>query len=646
MTAQEVRKLPYLEWKNDWAWMERMRGKQWEKLIHRERTHYRHLTQQSSVKTKAIQMKEELIQARNYLYVEGFHAGSGQIDIVLTPEKQFLWKRSWHKRYQKAYELDVDQDHVWYVTAGNEPYEQQLYCENHKGQQIWTKSDVVAEVAVVGPYCYYIKTDNGIKTDGLYCCDAVTGRKERRIYEEKNPERSIGLIKGGYRTLYFISEDPERSEIFRIQGEQVIPLFPSSLSQIPLGCPPDSKEDVALIRETRYGPWKAYGFPLNQWKFPPRNQVGEIGWINLHTGHMITVYEGSESLWYCSPHHSAKLLLHLKAGSFFYNAWEAWEQMPHQCFMVQTPNTSPFLLHVVQEKLFRKPSSWPIPKPLTFPSMEIHKWKASSVNDETKIPYTVVYEKGSTPKAVLIYVYGAYGMNTPVQWPHSFWYPLLKRRWAIAFAFVRGGGDHTEKWANDARRENRHRSLDDYEGVIRSVQQRLGLPPSKTVMYGRSAGGVPVGGLVARWPKGELAGAAFTEVPYVDVLRTSTNPELPLTIGEYKEFGQPATILTDFHELLHVSPINSLPAEGAPGMFVLSRVGLLDRQVYAYESFKWIQRLRGYVSPDQVASSDPKQKYVIYERNEDHVYRSKVFPHFRGLDLAVLDSWAEDKLQV
>ena len=188
--------------------------------------------------------------------------------------------------------------------------------------------------------------------------------------------------------------------------------------------------------------------------------------------------------------------------------------------------------------------------------------------------------------------------------------------------------------------------MDDLEAVIRASQHRLQLRPTHTVLYGRSAGGVPVGAMVARWPKGELIGAAFTEVPYVDVLRTSTNPDLPLTVGEYKEFGNPRTRVTNFRELLHVSPINSLSAEGAPGVFVLSRVGLQDKQVYAYESFKWIQRLRGHVSPDTVEQDDaPKQKYVTYERNEEHVYRSEVFPHFRGMDLAILEAWAEQYLR-
>jgi hypothetical protein len=74
-------------------------------------------------------------------------------------------------------------------------------------------------------------------------------------------------------------------------------------------------------------------------------------------------------------------------------------------------------------------------------------------------------------------------------------------------------------------------------------------------------------------------------------------------------------------------------------------VGLLDKQVFAYESFKWIQKLRGYTSNDDVSSNDPKGKYVTFERNEAHQYRPSRFPRFRAIDLAILDNWAEGKLK-
>jgi protease II len=126
------------------------------------------------------------------------------------------------------------------------------------------------------------------------------------------------------------------------------------------------------------------------------------------------------------------------------------------------------------------------------------------------------------------------------------------------------------------------------------------------------------------------------------MLRDTTNPKLPLTVGEYKEFGNPRASLLNFDELLHVSPVNALPADGA-SMFVLTRVGLLDRQVYAYESFKWIQHLRGS-NADII--TDPQGKYVIYDNHEAHVYgRTKYIPA-HAMDLAILDAWAKKQLRI
>ena len=280
---------------------------------------------------------------------------------------------------------------------------------------------------------------------------------------------------------------------------------------------------------------------------------------------------------------------------------------------------------------------------MTFAPLEVHRYHVASA-DGTRVPFVCIRQKGVTPKAQFIYVYGSYGSTTPVNWPYQQWYPLLQRKWVIVFAMVRGGGDVDAAWADAARREHRHVTIDDFEAVIRGSQKRHGLGPAQTVIYGRSAGGVPVGAIVSRYPHGQLVGAAFTEVPYVDVLRTSSNPDLPLTVGEYKEFGNPRENILNGKELLSVSPINTLHSEGAPGVFVMSHVGLLDRQVFAYESFKWIQRLRGTASWEE-RDSDPKGKYVTFEKKEAHQYRPQSSSRFRAMDLAILDAWAEGRLR-
>jgi oligopeptidase B len=302
------------------------------------------------------------------------------------------------------------------------------------------------------------------------------------------------------------------------------------------------------------------------------------------------------------------------------------------------------MFHLINDKIVRDERRIKIEYPIDFKPVDVHRFHTKS-KDGTSVPYIIIKEKGVKPKAQLIYVYGAYGSSTPIGWPYSQWYPLIKRKWAIVFALVRGGGDIDAGWAELARRENRHLSVDDYEAVIKASKIKLNLDADKTVIFGRSAGGLPVGAIVSRFPDGHLVGAAFTEVPYVDVLRTSSNPDLPLTIGEYDEFGNPLENILNFKELLSVSPINTLPTDGAPGVFVMSRVGLLDKQVFAYESFKWIQKLRGFASQDESITVDPKMKYVTFERKESHFYRPGKFSRSRGIDLAILDNWVDGKLR-
>jgi protease II len=494
-------------------------------------------------------------------------------------------------------------------------------------------------MAVIGNLYYYIRLIETFRTIELRVCNAMTGKGDRILYREENPERDIYLWKTVNRTLYFKSSDPKTDDLYRIDGMNLIPLYKKSVMQMPLGLSAEG-DDCVLIRNSRIEPWKAIGRPVSAWNFPKE----EIRWVNLFSGHVITVNEGEQSIWYCAEKKRPILLCKLKVGSIEPNNWSTWENMLVESFIVNSPNSLPYLFNIVDHKICKVPSNIAIKRPMRFKPLEVHRFHTTS-KDGTKVPYVIVHQKGIKPKAQFIMVYGAYGTITPVDWPYESWYPLLSRKWAMVYAMVRGGGDIDERWTEVARRNNRHVVVDDFEAIIRNSQRKLELGPDKTVIYGRSAGGLPIGAIVSRFPDGTLVGAAFTEVPYVDVLRTSSNPKLPLTIGEFKEFGNPKERILNFKELLSVSPIDTLPPGGAPGVFVLSRVGLLDKQVLAYESFKWIQRLRGEATPDESHPSNPRGKYVTIERNEAHQYSYKVFSKCRAHDLAIMNAWVDGTLR-
>jgi hypothetical protein len=642
MTGEEVRDLGYLKWRDPLAWMESMRGKRWETLIAREKRHFNSLTSQPHVEKETRQMEKELLLAKQYSLLFGFKIGCGTINIIISPNARFYWKWTWSKTGRPAYDIDVQGNIVWYVTSDEDKhFRNQLICESADGETIWTKTAVSSQIAIIGELCYFIKVLDYFTTSELCVCNAQTGNDTRVIYREKDKRRNITLIKGANRTLYLKTEDPVDTRIFKVVGREIIPLAKTTLIQMPLG---ESiyGDDCLLIRNSHYEPWTAKGKPIEEWLLPDE----EIEWANIQSGHLITIHEGSQTIWFCAPRKKPQKLFKIKVGSIEPNIWARWESLLIQSFIVKSPFHIPCIINVINTKvLLDETTPMKISKPIRFEPLEVHRFHTLS-KDGTSVPYVVINEKGIKPKAQLVYVYGAYGASTPIGWPYQSWYPLLKRKWAIVFALVRGGGDIDAAWAEMARRDNRHLSVDDFESVIRDAQKKLKLGPEETVIYGRSAGGVPVGAIVARFPDGQLVGAAFTEVPYVDVLRTSSNPDLPLTIGEYDEFGNPLERIQNFKELLKVSPINTLPSDGAPGVFVIDRVGLLDRQVFAYESFKWIQKLRGHSSPDESISSAPRGKYVTFERDEGHQIRPHKFPRSRATDLAILDSWVERKLKL
>jgi protease II len=208
--------------------------------------------------------------------------------------------------------------------------------------------------------------------------------------------------------------------------------------------------------------------------------------------------------------------------------------------------------------------------------------------DGTEVPFHIVSHV-SKPKALFISAYSAYGISTGFSTAR--WVPLLTEGFAVCFGLYRGGGDHTPEWEDDGRLGGRMKVLEDAEAVVREARRIYHIPASKTVIYGRSAGGLWVGGLCSRYPKGDLFGGAYMEVPYLDVLRTTTNHRLPLTFLETDEFGLPSLRISDFAGILQWSPMETLPV-GGTDIFQIVRTGLNDPQVFAYESAKWVERNR------------------------------------------------------
>ena len=223
-----------------------------------------------------------------------------------------------------------------------------------------------------------------------------------------------------------------------------------------------------------------------------------------------------------------------------------------------------------------------------------------SLSNPLPYPFTVTYTPEPAPtfvirpdsqkiKGLLINAYGAYGIPTKAGSLVSRWYPLLKAGWAIASVSVPGGGDHTQRWREKGQRRGRRQAIEILRRAVLDLQEEVGVEPSKTVLYGRSAGGLLVSSTALMNPG--LIGGLYIESPYIDVLRTISNPELPLTLLETKEFGV-GTDFVDVVETARWSPMEHIPTEGIPDLFILARTDEQDLQVYPYEVLKFIERAR------------------------------------------------------
>jgi len=241
----------------------------------------------------------------------------------------------------------------------------------------------------------------------------------------------------------------------------------------------------------------------------------------------------------------------------------------------------------------------------------------------------VVYPN-SDVQALLVIAYSAYGIPTRIGQLVQQWRPLLLRGWAIAAVCLPGSGDHDIEWKEAGQRHNRKVAIDLLRDTIQSLQEELGVSPKKTCLYGRSAGGLIVISTATLYT--HLVGALYVESPYVDVLRTITNNELPLTTLETKEFGigEPLDILAT----QAWSPMEHIPAKGIPELFVVARCDTQDLEVFPYEVVKWIKRIRGS-SPIRGPSSGQK-KLLFVDHNKGHFATSK---ESRAEDLALLDAW-------
>jgi len=223
--------------------------------------------------------------------------------------------------------------------------------------------------------------------------------------------------------------------------------------------------------------------------------------------------------------------------------------------------------------------------PTLYASERLH----AIASDGTKIPVSVVYRHdtprdGSAP--LLLYGYGSYGISMPVTFSSNR-LSLLDRGIIFAIAHIRGGGELGKPW-HDAGRM--HRKMNTFTDFIACAEDLIALGFSarnKLIIEGGSAGGLLMGAVANLRP--DLFRAVVSHVPFVDVLNTMLDPTLPLTVGEYEEWGNPQRA-EDYFYIKSYCPYTNLVRKDYPAMLV--KTGLNDSQVMYWEPAKYAAKLR------------------------------------------------------
>ena len=218
--------------------------------------------------------------------------------------------------------------------------------------------------------------------------------------------------------------------------------------------------------------------------------------------------------------------------------------------------------------------------------------------DGTEVPVSLVYRKSQFKKdgtnPLYQYAYGSYGATIDPTFRSS-WISLLDRGFVVAIAHIRGGQMMGREWYEDGKMDNKVNTFTDFIDVTKGLVAKNYADESRVFAMGGSAGGLLMGAIVNMAP--ELYRGVSAHVPFVDVVTTMSDASIPLTTGEYTEWGNPAN-KAEFEYMLSYSPYDQVEAKAYPNMLVTT--GLHDSQVQYFEPMKWVAKLREMKTDDNL----------------------------------------------
>jgi hypothetical protein len=608
--SSQIRSLKPVTWKDPLSWLEPMKGAKWNELIKKEQQTYENVYRNYVNHEEATAIRDELTYALSTEQSRWINIGK-YLEIQPGGTLSMNWKWIDSSVVHTSADIAVDnQGNVWDVVDmgdGAEKYRIQFWPRG-ADHHTWEIDSVAPFVLMIHGRCYFLAAKNSLWYSMLASVEAIKGGTPTVHYDETDSKWNLTLVRGENHTGYLIRENSGLQQIFFIAEGVFRKIDLKGFFVVGGGAP----NDYFATEGRGTDNWKGHGPRLSRWRLPVNHGIPEN--VSVHFGLLVTRKQGERYLWKCSGTHDPQLLYH-----GICNLW----------LDTLGPHIQDKTLTICTTVPGAYTTTYQYKKELTpLPSLA-SPYAESKLYHAHHVPYILVKNSNMAVKSLLVVGYGAYGMSTVLNTLR--WYPLLLRGWAVCFALVRGGGDDTQSWADAARTYRRELSVLDFETVIEDAQKRVGLTSKETCIYGRSAGGILIGAAAARQTGTSLFSALYGEVPYLDVLRTTTNPRLPLTQLEYDEFGNPTQRLEDLVAVAKISPMEGIPQDGYPGLFALMRTGQNDKEVFAYEPVKWILRARG--------KKKDTRKLLAFELNEGHFVGGSTGLAHKTSDLALLLAW-------
>lgn len=225
----------------------------------------------------------------------------------------------------------------------------------------------------------------------------------------------------------------------------------------------------------------------------------------------------------------------------------------------------------------------------------------ATATDGTKVPISMVYRKNLKKDAsnpLLLYAYGSYGHSMDAYFS-STRLSLLDRGFIYAIAHIRGGEDLGRQWYEDGKLLKKKNTFSDFIDCSKFVIEQKYTSAAHLYAEGGSAGGLLMGVIANEAP--ELYNGIIAQVPFVDVMTTMLDDTIPLTTGEYDEWGNP-NVKKYYNYMKSYSPYDNVKRQKYPNMYVST--GLHDSQVQYWEPAKWVAKLRIEKQEDTVLYLD------------------------------------------